>query len=380
MTGCRLGRRRFRVWKGVPDLLPCVFSVSVSSSSKLFLALPGGSCPPPPSRSLRGSGCPGFLIGRAGSRGSPRPLHRLPADRSHLWAGRATWREPGQAEGPWQAHEWRGKSNYVSNREGASHGARVGGQQAPDGCPLPGAAAWATSAVEPAARGATAPPCRGSTLAASPRQPGFPGQRPRAESSLVAFSVPEPAACPATPTERVALRPVSLGPPGTSGHLAKARRTDGRMDGPQGRCGSGRSMMPKAGPRGQRPDSPRSPFLPGPRWPFQGPGGRGLPRERGRAEVSPQLRQHLCRWPCSSVLLPSRTADNRKRQPRRAGNVLCAHAGHRAAPEAKASVAAPRPGSPLPAPGGGQGGCGVTGLGLLRWLDQTLTQWQVTPP
>lgn len=153
MTGCRLGRRRFRVWKGVPDLLPCVFSVSVSSSSKLFLALPGGSCPPPPSRSLRGSGCPGFLIGRAGSRGSPRPLHRLPADRSHLWAGRATWREPGQAEGPWQAHEWRGKSNCVSNREGASHGARVGGQQAPDGCPLPGAAAWATSAVEPAARG-----------------------------------------------------------------------------------------------------------------------------------------------------------------------------------------------------------------------------------
>lgn len=127
------------------------------------------------------------------------------------------------------------------------------------------------------------------------------------------------------------------------------------MDGPQGRCGSGRSMMPKAGPRGQRPDSPRSPFLPGPRWPFQGPGGRGLPRERGRAEVSPQLRQHLCRWPCSSVLLPSRTADNRKRQPRRAGNVLCAHAGHRAAPEAKASVAAPRPGSPLPAPGGGAG-------------------------
>lgn len=46
-----------------------------------------------------------------------------------------------------------GGSNYVSNREGASHGARVGGQQAPDGCPLPGAAAWATSAVEPAARG-----------------------------------------------------------------------------------------------------------------------------------------------------------------------------------------------------------------------------------
>lgn len=153
MTGCRLGRRRFRVWKGVPDLLPCVFSVSVSSSSKLFLALPGGSCPPPPSRSLRGSGCPGFLIGRAGSRGSPRPLHRLPADGSHLWAGRATWREPGQAEGPWQAHEWRGKSNSVSNREGASHGARVGGQQVPDGCPLPGATAWATSAVEPAARG-----------------------------------------------------------------------------------------------------------------------------------------------------------------------------------------------------------------------------------
>lgn len=72
------------------------------------------------------------------------------------------------------------------------------------------------------AGGATAPPCRGSMLAASPRQPGFPGQRPSAESSLVAFSVPEPAACPATPTERVALRPVSLGPPGTSGHLAKA--------------------------------------------------------------------------------------------------------------------------------------------------------------
>lgn len=91
VTGRRVGLKCFRAQKGVPDNLPCVLSVSVSLSSKVFPAVPGcppltaGGRPPPPSRPLRFSGCPdilakGFLIGWAGSRGSPRPIPRLLAE------------------------------------------------------------------------------------------------------------------------------------------------------------------------------------------------------------------------------------------------------------------------------------------------------------